>query len=261
MEKFCQKKSVRSCEQFACAVALLHAIFSVNYMKPKDLKPPTTWEERYVTIQDRVWYVPEHYQRYDQYTFPGWRHGDLFGNDHPVVIEYCSGNGTWIAHRAAEHAKLNWLAVEKRFDRVRKIWSKIKNQALGNLVALCGEAETATRHYFPAGSVDAIYINFPDPWPKKRHAKHRLIKSSFLDEMERILKSGGTVCIVTDDPDYSELVIEEFARHPSFSSSYPAPYYITDLPDYGASYFEELWREKGRVIRYHLFQRLVSAFR
>lgn len=224
-------------------------------MKPKDLKPPTNWEQRYVTIRDRVWYVPEHYEAYDQYPFPGWSHADLFGQDRPVVVEYCSGNGTWIANKAAEQAELNWLAVEKRFDRVRKIWSKIKNRALPNLVALCGEGQTATHHYFPSQSVDAVYVNFPDPWPKKRHAKHRLIKASFLDELERVLKPSGTVCIVTDDATYSELVIEEFTRHPGFAPSYPAPYFVTEWPGYGESYFEELWREKGRVIRYHLFHR------
>lgn len=226
-------------------------------MKPKDLKPPTNWEGRYVVIRDRVWYVPDYYQSYDQYVFPGWHSTELFGNDKPVVVEYCSGNGTWIAAKAVQQAHLNWLAVEKRFERTRKVWSKIKNGLLPNLVALCGEGYTATHHYFPSGSIHEAYINFPDPWPKTKHAKHRLIHQAFLDDVHRILRSGGSIYIVTDDVAYSDLTIAEFERHEGFESSYPEPYYITDLPGYGTSFFEDLWREQGREIRYHRFQKRV----
>lgn len=226
-------------------------------MKPTDLKPPTRWEGRHVVIADRVWYVPDYYAHYDKFTFPGWQSDALFGNDNPVVVEYCSGNGTWIAAKAQQQPHINFVAVEKRFERVRKIWSKIKNHNLLNLIVVCGEACTTTTHYFPTQSIQEAYINFPDPWPKNRHAKHRLVHPAFLDQVQRVLKPEGAIHLATDDIVYSDSAIEQFDQHPGFTFGYPAPYYINDLPGFGGSFFEDLWRSQGREIRYHRFQKQV----
>lgn len=222
-------------------------------MKPEDLKSPFAWDARHVTVQDRIWYVPDYYDKYEEFKFPGWEDPLFFGNRNPVKIEYCSGNGTWIAAKAAENSNVNWVAVEKRFVRARKIWSKIKNLKLNNLLVVCGEAATLTRHYIPSETVNEVFINFPDPWPKARHAKHRLIQPAFIKEIWRVLQSGQHWTFVTDDPEYSMLLLEEMGACKEFVSSYPSPYYITEYPGYGTSYFEELWREKGRLIRYHRF--------
>ena len=157
-------------------------------MKAKDLKYPHSWEERRPVLVDSVLFVPDHYDSYEEYTFPNWSSSELFDNEHPVHVEYCSGNGTWIFERAKQFPMVNFVAVEKRFERVRKIWAKAKNAALKNLLIVCGEAHTTTKYYFPNQSVDEVYINFPDPWPKDRHAKHRLIQSPFASELARILK-------------------------------------------------------------------------
>lgn len=224
-------------------------------MKPEDLKSPFTWDERQILIKDRVWFVPDYYEHYETFQFPGWTDPEIFGNEAPVYVEYCSGNGSWAAAKALAHKEVNWVAVEKKFWRVRKIWSKIKNRKLGNLFAICGEGWNLTRRYIPDASVDRVFINFPDPWPKQRHAKHRIIQPQFLDEMRRILKPDGVITFVTDDPPYSEWTIDAFSKHAAFSSCYAAPYYLTELPEYGSSYFEELWRGKGKAIRYHQFKK------
>lgn len=226
-------------------------------MKASDLKFPTAWDDRHVLIKDRVWYVPVRIGDHQKpFVFPGWEHPDLFGNSNPVCVEYCSGNGAWIASKAEQFPHLNWVAVEMKFDRVRKTWGNLKRRGLNNLVIVCGEAYNATKLYFPAGSIADVYINFPDPWPKLRHAKNRIIQTPFLDEMHRILPGGKAVTFVTDDPDYSEWTINKFAAHPGFVSAYPPPYYGTECADYGSSYFEQLWRDKGKVIRYHRFNRI-----
>lgn len=222
-------------------------------MKPEDLKSPFAWDARRVLLQDRVWYVPDYYDHYQEFTFPGWKDPLLFGNENPVKIEYCSGNGTWIVAKAEENPQVNWVAVEKQFFRARKIWARMKNRQLNNLLIVCGEASTVTRHYIPSKTVSEVFINFPDPWPKARHAKHRLIQPAFIQEIGRILKEGHHWTFVTDDPDYSQLLLEEMAPYKEFVPSFPSPHYVTDLPGYGSSYFEELWREKGRDIRYHRF--------
>lgn len=226
-------------------------------MKPEDFKPPYPKEERRTYIYDRVWLIPSNkLPLVHQYDFPGWEHADFFGNDHPISIEYCSGNGSWIASKAIANPHINWVAVEMKFDRVRKIWSKIKNHRINNLIVICGEALQATQSYFLDGSISDIYINFPDPWPKKRHIKNRLIQDRFVEEMQRILKLERSVTFVTDDPPYSEWFIETMSRNSGFTSLHREPYYVVEGESYGTSYFEELWRSKGKTIRYHKFQKI-----
>ncbi len=224
-------------------------------MRPTDLKPPVSREKRSVLIHDRVWYVPQVPLSSNEFLFPGWSHPDLFGNDNPIHIEYCSGNGVWIAEKAIANPFVNWVAVERKFDRVRKIWAKIKNFNLTNMIVMCGEGYQATKRYIPNQSVGEISINFPDPWPKARHAKHRLIQSEFIQEMGRIIAPQGTLMFVTDDKLHSQWFIKKVATHPGFTSVYPDPYYTTDLNAYGSSFFDELWRSQGRSIYYHKFMR------
>lgn len=224
-------------------------------MKPSDLKAPFAWSDRKVILHDSILYTPSRCETYDDFIFPGWNDPALFGNSNPIRIEYCSGNGAWVAAKAAAHPEYNWVAVEKKFMRVRKIWSKIKNLGLKNLIAVCGEAYNATWRYLPADSFEGAYINFPDPWPKKRHAKHRLIQPRFVEEVWRILKPETLFTLVTDDPDYSVRMIGEMQVHPGFASCHPDPFYISDIPDYGSSFFEELWRSQGKMIRYHQFKK------
>ena len=221
-------------------------------MKPKDLKSPYRWEERRPLLGDRVFFVPDFYGNHDKSAFPDWK--TIFGNENPVIIEYCTGNGTWLAEKAKDQTK-NWIAVEWDFERVRKIWSKLKNFGLPNLFVISGEAKVFTKEYLPEASVDGIYINFPDPWPKAKHAKNRLFQPPFVAEIARIIKPGGKVTIVTDDLPYSEQICREMLAHPAFASDFPAPYYVTQWEGYGTSYFDTLWREKGKVIHYFQFRR------
>src|SRR5690349_15082055 len=96
-------------------------------MKPKNLKCPFTWDTRRPLICDRVVYVPEYYQSHNEFHFPNWEDPSLFGKPGKVFVEYCTGNGAWIVEKAMQQPEHLWVAVEKRFDRIRKIWSKIHN--------------------------------------------------------------------------------------------------------------------------------------
>lgn len=222
-------------------------------MKPEDLKSPFTWDKRRVCYEDRVLYVPDYYDKMDLWRFPGWE--ELFGSDRPLMVEYCSGNGAWIVEKALAHPEYNWIAVEKKFVRVRKIWSKIKNHGLDNLIAVCGEGKKVSTHFFSHGSVSETFVNFPDPWPKKRHFKNRIIQPIFVAELYRILKQDGKVNLVTDDNDYSAWMIAVMQGHTGFMSDYKAPFYQTEREDYGSSWFQDLWESKGKEIRYHIFSK------
>ncbi len=224
-------------------------------MKPKDLISPFKTKPKAVLLDriEKIFYIPKRTERV-QIDFDL---KCLFQKSAPIHLEFCSGNGEWICEKAELHPEINWVALEMRFDRVQKIWSKMKNREIPNLFILCGEALDTATHYIPEGSIDQISVNFPDPWPKKRHAKHRLIQPPFLDQMARILKSDGQVDTLTDDPNYFEQIASTFVQHPSFTSLIPPPYYHSDIEDYGVSYFMKLWKEKKRSFYFSKFQNRV----
>lgn len=220
-------------------------------MKAQDLKSPFSWKERCITIHDRIWYIPNHYEKYEEFTFPGW--DQIFSLNNPIKIEYCSGNGAWISSRAQQEPHSNWVAVEMKFERVRKIWSKLKNCNLNNLMIVCGKAQPLTKHYIPDNCVQEVYINFPDPWPKNKHRKNRLVQTEFVNEVHRILQLNGSFILATDDVGYSKIIIDVLKKFKGFNSKFPEPYFVSEWENYGTSYFEDLWREKGKKIHYHHF--------
>ncbi|MBP7074412.1 MAG: tRNA (guanine(46)-N(7))-methyltransferase TrmB [Rhabdochlamydiaceae bacterium] len=221
-------------------------------MQPKNLKFPYTWEERRPEIRDEVLFIPDYYDKHKEWQLPSWE--EIFGNSNPVVIEYCTGNGTWIAEKAKDKSK-NWIAVEWRFERVQKIWSKKKNQQLDNLFIVCGDAQIFIREYLKDQSIDGVFVNFPDPWPKEKHAKNRLFQPPFMKELSRTVKSGAPFIVATDDPPYSEQLCEVTLASGEWDPVFKTPHYVTEWQGYGASYFDSLWRGKGLEIRYFHFAR------
>lgn len=219
----------------------------ISCMNPKKLKFPFKWEERKPLIHENVLFVPHYYEKHHELS--------LFERKAPLFIEYCSGNGDWVIERAKNAPHENWIAVEKRFDRVRKIWSKMRNQQVENMLIVCGEALTFSRYYLPAESADGVYVNFPDPWPKHRHAKHRLIQASFIEELVRIIKKEGSAVYATDDSIYRDQMLLEMSAYPQWQNSLPAPFYQTEWEDYGSSWFEQLWTSKGRTLYFMQFQK------
>lgn len=222
-------------------------------MRPKHLKSPFTWDDRKSHFEDRVLYVPNYYTEHQEWGEVNWSDFQFFGNNHPISIEFCSGNGAWILERALAFPEKNWIAVEKRFDRARKIWAKIKNYQLSNLIVVCGEAESFIDHYVAEDSATEIYINFPDPWPKDRHAKNRIVKEPFITSLSKVCKKGAIATFATDDPSYSLNMISKMNQNQSWKSLLPDPCFITDLPGYGSSYFDEMFRMMGRQIFYMQF--------
>lgn len=221
-------------------------------MKPKDLQLPFPYNKWKLLIKNQIFYVPSKSCAEETFIFPGWE--AIFGNNHPVKLEYCSGNGTWIAKKAQKHPEYNWVALEKKYTRVRKIWAKSQNYELKNLFILAGEGLDITKRFIPRNSLSEVFINFPDPWPKRRDHKHRIIQESFLKELACVMEEKAQLTVVTDDEEYSKAIIKTVDNSSYFTMNLPSPYYKTDYLDYGSSYFEELWKSQGKEIRYHIFE-------
>ena len=211
-------------------------------MKTKqDLRIPFSWEERYPVYLERFFYIPKQFDHREQRL--AWR--DLFGNDRPIYLELCSGNGQWISEKAKQNPSINWVAVELRFDRARKIWLKSFRENLSNLYTVCGEGATFLRYYAPPKSIERAFINFPDPWPKLRHAKHRLVQAPFVALLAQVV--CNRVTLATDDTPYREQMIQEFAKVASWQRE------ADPQEDYGDSFFANLWKDKGKILHYLQF--------
>ncbi|HVR34934.1 MAG TPA: tRNA (guanosine(46)-N7)-methyltransferase TrmB [Methylomirabilota bacterium] len=140
----------------------------------------------------------------------------LFPAVQPLEVELGSGDGSFILDYAARHPEHNFLAVERLLGRLRKIDRKGTRLGLANLRGLRIEAGYFLEHLLPANSTLALHLYFPDPWPKRRHWKNRLVNERFPALARRVLIPGGPLHLRTDNPDYFEQMTLVFREAPSF---------------------------------------------
>ena len=140
----------------------------------------------------------------------------VFARVRPLEVELGSGDGTFAVQYAQRHPDRNVLAVERLLGRLRKIERKGLRAGIDNLRLVRIEASYLIEHLLPRESARALHVYFPDPWPKRKHRKHRLINDRFAMLAERVLAPGGTVYLRTDDADYFAQMTAVFAAHTGF---------------------------------------------
>ena len=130
----------------------------------------------------------------------------MFGNDHPVEIEIGSGKGTFITGAALGRPGVNFLGVEWARWFWRYTSDRLRRNGCGNARAVRLEAGFLLDAHVPAESVSVLHVYFPDPWPKAKHHRRRLIQPSFMPKVRRALVPGGVIRVVTDHADYWEQI-------------------------------------------------------
>jgi tRNA (guanine-N7-)-methyltransferase len=253
-----EMKALNRGNTYLCILSFNKLIIIILYM-PRLPLLPVSLSSTMPELLEGLWYIPP-FTNSKEAHFPPFSDPAFFGNDNPLHIEYCSGNGTWIAERAQNYPHINFLACERRLDRARKIYAKISRRPLKNLILAWAEAHALTQQFLPDACTEEIFINFPDPWPKRKDAPKRLIRRPFIDEMGRILKKGGTLHICTDDIPYSESIIDKVLDSGLFKSLVPKPYFSPPPANWGTSFFDELFSKLNKSIRYHAFSRVGLSF-
>ena len=141
--------------------------------------------------------------------------GEFFGAAAPLEIEIGCGKGTFMLAYCERHPETPFLALEKEAAIAYLAAGRLaKRPHLRHVRVVLGEALPFFRDFLPDACASAIHIYFPDPWPKKRHHKHRLMHEDFLDQVRRICHPGARLYFGTDHAEYDAETRELFARTP-----------------------------------------------
>jgi tRNA (guanine-N7-)-methyltransferase len=152
-----------------------------------------------------------------------------FGRAAPTVLEIGFGMGETTATIAAAHPDINYLGLEVHTPGVGSLLKLVAEKGLGNVRVIQHDAVEVVRDMIPAGSLAGIHVFFPDPWPKKRHHKRRLIQPPFVALLASRLASGGYFHCATDWQEYAEQMLAVLTAEPLLENSAPG---FAPRPDY-----------------------------
>jgi tRNA (guanine-N7-)-methyltransferase len=181
----------------------------------------------------------------------------LFGNSAPVHVEIGFGKCGFLLAHAAERPDVNVLGIESARKYYRKGCRKVRRAGLGNLRLILGEALHLFQRYVPEASLQQVFVNFPDPWPKRRHAKRRLLQPAFADALWYALAPGGVVEIATDDTAYSQQIGAVFDRDQRYARRYYQTRQNQPPLRAHATEYERMFLEAGKTIHYYQYIRVV----
>jgi tRNA (guanine-N7-)-methyltransferase len=140
----------------------------------------------------------------------------LFPKQQPLEVELGCGDASFLVEYARRHPERNFIGVERLLGRIRKLDRKGRRDGLTNLRGIRIESSYFLGFLLPPQSASALHIYFPDPWPKKRHHKNRLINERFPELARAALAPGGKVYLRTDDTDYFQQMTEVFDENKEF---------------------------------------------
>ncbi len=170
---------------------------------------------------------------------------ELFGRDAPTDIDIGAGKGKFLNELATAHPERNLLAVERSAKYHRLCCDRAARRGLTNVRLLRTTGEDLLFRLLAEASVTNMYVLFPDPWPKKRHHKRRLVKPEIVAAMARALVIGGRLLVKSDHADYAEVIGEVLAGAPGLMAI-DADQAFAGLPLTG---FEHKYGIEGRAIR------------
>ncbi len=141
----------------------------------------------------------------------------LFGRDAPCVLEIGFGNGETLVEQAAASSERNFIGIEVHEPGIGHCLLQIEAAGIDNLRLVAHDALEVLERQIPDGALSRINLYFPDPWPKKRHHKRRIVNLAFMELAARKLGPHGQLHIATDWANYAEHIDDVIARSPDFS--------------------------------------------
>jgi len=166
----------------------------------------------------------------------------IFSNNNKLIVEIGFGGGEFLIGLAKKHPEYNFIGIETSLTSCYKIQKKIHVNNLSNIRIILEDARFAIREFFFDDSIYKIIVNFPCPWPKKKHSKKRLFSEDFIDTLSGVLETNGEVFLTTDVKLYAEEVRENFLNNGCFEVT-PLK---TDFEIPIKTRYEAKWEAQGR---------------
>ena len=175
-------------------------------------------------------------------------------SERPIIVDIGFGMGNELAEIAGNTPESDFLGVEVHKPGVGRLLGEIERRGLTNVRVVRYDAVVVCGALIPPGTVDGVHLFFPDPWPKKRHHKRRLVRPGFPELIAAILKSEGYFYTVTDWRDYAEQMVTVLEGSSALVNRYPARTYAPPQPWRPQTAFERKGIAKGHEIYELVYQ-------
>ena len=172
---------------------------------------------------------------------------EIFGNDHPIHIEVGSGKGAFVSGMAKANPEINYIGIDIQKSVLSYALDKVLATDVPNIKLLWVDGSDLT-DYFEEGEIDRLYLNFSDPWPKKRHEKRRLTYQSFLATYQQILPENGEIHFKTDNRGLFEYSLVSFSQYGMKLKDVWLDLHASDFEDNVLTEYEQKFANKGQVI-------------
>ena len=179
-----------------------------------------------------------------------------FDNSNPLHLEIGSGRGEFIYNKALQNPNVNFFAVDVKEKRIKTIIRRLDENLHKNVKVIKVFIDSETIKKFPKDKIEKIYLLFPDPWPKKKHHRRRIIQSNFIDNLNILLKVNGVLEITTDHQGYAMWIKEHFDERNDFEPIYKEKYLRNPQKNHIITYFEEKKRAEGYIPYYFFYKKI-----
>ena len=181
---------------------------------------------------------------------------DEFRNSQPIKLEVGFGMGDFLVEMAIRDPNSNFVGVDFSQNGIQKLLIRVNNLNLNNIRVIYGDVRKKIPLLFHDGELDTVYINFPDPWPRKRHFKRRLVKPELVKLMSRKLAPDGHIYIATDSEPYASEMLEYFNSEPLLQNKSPESGIIINRDHLPKTKYEKSFIYAGDKIHYLEYSRL-----
>ena len=172
-----------------------------------------------------------------------------------IVLEIGFGRGEFLLELARESPEVGHVGVEVSWKRVLKMARRLARSELRNVRLVHATGEGVLPAFGP-GSLDAVWINFPDPWPKKRHHRRRLVKPDLVAALADRLRPGGRLHVATDHPAYAEQIDAALAAEPRLENVFAPHRWLPEVAGRLPTAYELAWRVEGRPLHFWAYRRV-----
>ncbi|MBI4388595.1 MAG: tRNA (guanosine(46)-N7)-methyltransferase TrmB [Nitrospinae bacterium] len=173
-----------------------------------------------------------------------------FGNHRPVHLEIGFGTGNFLLEMAIREPDYNFVGMDFYHKGIRRVITRVDKLLIKNIRIVYGDAREKVPVLFKDGQLGAVFINFPDPWPKKRHGKRRLIKPQFVRTLSEKLVPGGVVRVATDDEPYAMEMLSYFEGEPTLKNKIAPMAFAPTREDTPRTKYEKHFINAGEKIYY-----------